>query len=200
MSIIVSMQSYITKRTPKMVRGMVMATIGAMGCAGSVLYLQLSAWASKWQPFMIFGVIAILDFIVLVGLLIFIKMGKFGQPAYDMGDGSDEEAKSAQSARGADDGAGGYDDIPQLPEVYDERILEAEEDNEASTMREGTYKEDVMIKSSRSKENGRLVQGSIQQLSTSTLGLEEFEYKEQKRASAYSKNKRSSVVSIPYND
>ena len=61
---------------------------------------------------MIFGVIAILDFIVLVGLLIFIKMGKFGQPAYDMGDGSDEEAKSAQSARGADDGAGGYDDIP----------------------------------------------------------------------------------------
>jgi hypothetical protein len=67
-------------------------------------------------------------------------------------------------------------------------------------MREGTYKEDVMMKSIRSKENGRLVQGSIQQLSTSTLGLEEFEYKEQKRASAYSKNKRSSVVSIPYND
>lgn len=49
-----------------------------------------------------------------------IFLGKFGQPSYDMDDGSDEAAKSA---RGADEGQGGYEDIPILPpepEIYEE--------------------------------------------------------------------------------
>jgi hypothetical protein len=39
---------------------------------------------------MIFGVIAIIDAFMLIFLLFMIKIGKFGQAAYDMGGGSDE--------------------------------------------------------------------------------------------------------------
>ena len=58
---------------------------------------------------MVFGVISIIDLCMLVFLLIMIKLGKFGQAAYDMGGGSDEEGKSV---RGDEDGEGGYADIP----------------------------------------------------------------------------------------
>ena len=66
-----------------------------------------------------------------------IFLGKFGQPSYDMDDGSEEAAKSART----DEGQGGYEDIPILPpepEIYDEQILEAEEMHEASTIRDNT--------------------------------------------------------------
>ena len=48
-----------------------------------------------------------------------ILLGKFGQPSDDMDDGSEEAAKSARS----EEGQGGYEDIPilpQEPEIYDE--------------------------------------------------------------------------------
>ena len=56
---------------------------------------------------------------MLLFLLLMIFLGKFGQPSYDMDDGSEEAAKSART----DEGQGGYEDIPILPpepEIYDE--------------------------------------------------------------------------------
>jgi hypothetical protein len=58
---------------------------------------------------MIFGVISIIDAAMLAFLLIMIKIGKFGAPAYDMDGGSDAEKKSAG---GSEEGQGGYEDIP----------------------------------------------------------------------------------------
>ena len=138
-----------------MIRGMIKAVIGCMGCIGSIIYLQIAGQALKWHAFMIFGVIAIIDAFMLIFLLFMIKIGKFGQAAYDMGGGSDEQ--SGKSVRGEEDGEGGYADIPQLPEVHEERILEANEEHEASTIREGTLKTstirddlDLMVHSKRS--------------------------------------------------
>ena len=144
---IVAIQSYVSKRTPKMIRGMINAVIGCMGCIGSIIYLQIAGWALKWHVFMIFGVIVIIDALMLVFLLIMIKIGKFGQPAYDMG----------KSVRGEEDGEGGYADIPQLPDVHEERILEANEEHEESTVRDETFREstikddlDLLVRSKRS--------------------------------------------------
>jgi hypothetical protein len=39
MGIPISMQSYVSKRTPKNIRGMIFAVIGAMGAVGSIVYL-----------------------------------------------------------------------------------------------------------------------------------------------------------------
>ena len=151
---IVAIQSYVSKRTPKMIRGMINAVIGCMGCIGSIIYLQIAGWALKWHVFMIFGVIVIIDALMLVFLLIMIKIGKFGQPAYDMGGGSDDEGKSV---RGEEDGEGGYADIPQLPDVHEERLLEANEEHEESTVRDETFREstikddlDLLVRSKRS--------------------------------------------------
>lgn len=101
---------------------------------------------------MIFGVISIIDIVMLCFLLMMIKIGKFGAPAYDMDGGSDVDAEGKSSSRGADEGEGGYADIPQLPEVFDEKILEANEEHEVSTIRTETIKDDVdlMIRSRRS--------------------------------------------------
>jgi len=150
MSVIVSTQSYVAKRTPKMIRGMIMAVMGVMGCIGSCFYLQIVGLADTKHSYMIFGVISIIDVIMLSFLLLMIKIGKFGAPAYDMDGGSDAEDKS--SSRGADEGEGGYADIPQLPEVFDEKILEANEEHEVSTIRTETIKDDVdlMMRSRRS--------------------------------------------------
>ena len=41
MAIVVTMQSYVSKRTPKNIRGMIYAVIGCMGAFGCILYLQL---------------------------------------------------------------------------------------------------------------------------------------------------------------
>lgn len=55
-----------------------------------------------------------------------------------MSGGSEED--EGKSVRGEEDGEGGYADIPQLPEVHEERILEANEEHEMDTVREGTLK------------------------------------------------------------
>lgn len=149
MSVIVVTQSYVAKRTPKMIRGMIMAVMGVMGCIGSCFYLQVVGLADKKHSYMIFGVISIIDAAMLAFLLIMIKIGKFGAPAYDMDGGSDAEKKSAE---GSEEGQGGYEDIPQLPDVFDEHILEANEEHEASTIRTETVKDDldIMMRSKRS--------------------------------------------------
>lgn len=39
MTIVVTMQSYVSKRTPKNIRGMIFAVIGVMSAIGSIIYL-----------------------------------------------------------------------------------------------------------------------------------------------------------------
>lgn len=94
MSVVVSTQSYVAKRTPKMIRGMIMAVMGVMGCIGSCFYLQIVGIADKKHSYMIFGVISIIDVVMLSFLLLMIKIGKFGAPAYDMDGGSAADDKS----------------------------------------------------------------------------------------------------------
>lgn len=40
--VIVAMQSYLSKRTPKMIRGIIFAVIGMVSSIGMILYLQLA--------------------------------------------------------------------------------------------------------------------------------------------------------------
>jgi hypothetical protein len=72
------MSSYISKRTPKNIRGMIFAVIGVMACFGTILYLQLYNALLFLGAWMSFAGIALIDFVMLVFLLIMIFMGKFG--------------------------------------------------------------------------------------------------------------------------
>lgn len=78
--IIVAMQSYVAKRTPKNIRGMIFAVIGVLGAFGSIFYLVLQSFLIKLTGFegMIFGTIAIIDAVWLVFLVAMILIGKFG--------------------------------------------------------------------------------------------------------------------------
>jgi hypothetical protein len=81
MVIVVVMQSYVSKRTPKNIRGMIFAVIGVMGAIGCIIYLQLYGLALNLWPeasWMAFGVIAAIDLLTLVFLLVSIGCGKFG--------------------------------------------------------------------------------------------------------------------------
>lgn len=81
MMIVVVMQSYVSKRTPKNIRGMIFAVIGVMGAIGCIIYLQLYGLALTLWPeaaWMSFAVIASIDCVTLVFLIICIGCGKFG--------------------------------------------------------------------------------------------------------------------------
>lgn len=80
MMIIVAMQSYVAKRTPKNIRGMIFAVIGVLGAFGSIFYLVLQSFLIKLTGFegMVFGTIAIIDAVWLVFLVAMILIGKFG--------------------------------------------------------------------------------------------------------------------------
>lgn len=106
MCVVISMTSYISKRTPKNIRGMIFAVIGSMSAIGSIFYLQIYNVLIRvfgW-PWLSFATMALLDSIVLIFLLIMIAIGKFGMAAPD----------TMEEERGADEGAGGYADIPKL--------------------------------------------------------------------------------------
>ena len=135
MMIIVVMQGYVAKRTPKMIRGITNAVMGIMGSLGSLPYLLMEGiFVKMWGARMVWGTMAFLDSLMLVFLVIMILMGKYGGPPHINDHASD---------RGADEGQGGYEDIPDLgPEggndkqkVYHEHILEASERFEESTYR-----------------------------------------------------------------
>jgi MFS family permease len=142
MSVVVSMTSYISKRTPKNIRGMIFAVIGSMSAIGSIFYLQiynaliiLFGW-----PWLSFATMALLDFVVLIFLLIMISLGKFGMAAPDT---MDED-------RGADEGAGGYADIPKLEgEGVDQADAEAMDSQRKESMaqeslRKGSIVDDLL--------------------------------------------------------
>jgi|LauGreDrversion4_2_1035121.scaffolds.fasta_scaffold126648_2 hypothetical protein len=78
MVIIVVMQSYVSKRCPKNVRGMVYAVIGILSSLGSILYLQTYNVLVQFGQFMAFGTVAIIDLVWLIFLLVMIVLGKYG--------------------------------------------------------------------------------------------------------------------------
>lgn len=83
MVLIVTTQSYVAKRTPKMIRGMIMGVLGFMSSGGIIIYLQLVRWmipnvvGYAW----VFGFVGALDIIALVFCVIMILCGKFGETA-----------------------------------------------------------------------------------------------------------------------
>jgi len=91
MIVIVMTQSYVSKRTPKNVRGMTFAMIGILGSFGSVLYLQLEKILVQYGQFMAFGTVALIDFIWLIFLGSMILIGKFGQAPAGVGDEDEGE-------------------------------------------------------------------------------------------------------------
>lgn len=112
---------------------MIFAVIGVMACFGTILYLQLYNALLFLGAWMSFGAIALINILMLTFLITMILMGKFGQAAPGTDEGEDQEDLEI---RGPDAGKGGYEDIPDLDknvEIYDEKILEADEEYERST-------------------------------------------------------------------
>lgn len=132
MMIIVVMQGYIAKRTPKMIRGIITALCGIFGSFGSIPSLALQAiFEKEFGPYMIWGVIAGLDSLMLIFVLIMIFLGYYGGPPHINDGASDQEEQ-----RGLDEGKGGYDDIPELEgygNVHQEHIMEASARDEEDT-------------------------------------------------------------------
>ena len=80
-AIIVAMQGYAVKRVPKMIRGIVMALIISLSGLGGVIYLQLCNLFMSTAPNMVFGLIGLFDVLVLIGIVIMIVAGKYGDVA-----------------------------------------------------------------------------------------------------------------------
>ena len=159
MVVIIAMQSYVSKRTPKNIRGMIFAVIGIASTIGNVLYLEIYNYLSvKFAQYMAFGVVAGIDLIMLIFVLIMIFLKKYGQPAAGTDEGEDAEE---MDLKGADLGIGNYNDIPVIEEdpraaIYDEKILEADEEYEVST-RKGS----ILPKVVKKDRKGSLHKGSI---------------------------------------
>ena len=130
--IIVVMQGYVAKRTPKMIRGIITALCGIFGSIGAFFYLLLQGiFVAKLGPFMIWGTFAFLDLLMLIFLVTMIFLGHFGNPPHINDGASDQEEQ-----RGLDEGKGGYDDIPELEgygNVHQEHIMEASARDEEDT-------------------------------------------------------------------
>lgn len=132
---------------------MIFAVIGAMGAVGSIIYLQVynvllksyqnAAWLS-------FGVIVLIDGLMLIFLLIMISFGKFGHAAA----GTEDEDAEVGNIRGPDAGPGGYADIPDLAEVEED---EAEYEN---TTHKGSLVESYKHKESKVNRES-LAKGSL---------------------------------------
>jgi hypothetical protein len=80
---VVTIMSFITKRTPKMVRGIIMNLFGAIGSFGCIVYLQLvrQTVPNIFGYSMCFGYVVVLDVISLILVMILIWCNKFGNTA-----------------------------------------------------------------------------------------------------------------------
>ena len=72
MCVVVTLCTYISKRTPKNIRGMIFAIIGVMGAIGSIVYLEIYNALFHYGTWMAFGVIAMIDSVML--LFVFNKL------------------------------------------------------------------------------------------------------------------------------
>ena len=79
--IVVAMQGYAAKRVPKMIRGLVMSLIVSLSSIGSIVYLQVTKPFYSSAPNMVFGWIGLFDGMVLIGVVICIMLGLYGDPA-----------------------------------------------------------------------------------------------------------------------
>ena len=135
--IIVAMQGYAVKRVPKMIRGITMALIIALSGLGGIIYLQTSKLFFKSAPNMVYGLIGVFDALVLIGILISIMLGKYGDAAPQedtFGEGNSQKNEKATADFIKDHEFD--DDIPDVPfskDLYDEHIPELSSDWEASS-------------------------------------------------------------------
>ena len=144
--IIVAMQGYAAKRVPKMIRGIVMSTIVSLSSAGSIVYLQVTKPFYDSAPNMVFGWLGIFDGIVLIGIVICIWLGYYGDPApqedtFGEGNSMKQENNTADFIKDED-----YldDDIPDVPffqDIYEEQIPELSSAHEASSYNPRARKE-----------------------------------------------------------
>lgn len=112
MIMIVSMQSYIAKRCPKNIRGMIFAVIGICCALGTVGYLQIYGYLARMFNSQVwaFATIAIIDAIWLVIIVFFILIGKYGAPAPGTDDQEDQEQLEIRGPDAGDD----IDDIKKI--------------------------------------------------------------------------------------
>lgn len=127
----VSMLSYLMKRIPKMVRGMMIAVISVASCVGSVIYLNLySLLLDKWKAadypdgyqHATFLSVIWIDLLVLAILAVVIPLGWYGMN--EGGHGGEEEPKEL-----------GYMDdaqVPDLPKNQDLEVIEEQDELETS--------------------------------------------------------------------
>lgn len=129
MVLIVTTQSYVAKRTPKMIRGMIMGVLGLASSIGIIIYLQLVRWmipnvvGYSWC----FGFVAGLDILMLVFCMIMIFAGKFGMTAPHEDEAVDGKPNSDQNDKNSHDNCSMSDDSGGFP-MGD--IYEADSDEE----------------------------------------------------------------------
>jgi len=135
MVLIVTTQSYVSKRCPKMIRGMIMGIVGVFTAIGGIAYLELIHYTVPevvgfgW----VFGWAAVLDALALAFLSVMICMGKYGQSAKHEDNALDEGQSHKPQSEGADS-FGSEDNMEGIP--FDQIIEEQEEDELMSTRRD----------------------------------------------------------------
>jgi len=133
MLVVISVMSYLAKRTPKMVRGVMFTLSGCCALLGSVVYLQLVRWTiPNIVPYSYcFGFVAILDIFVLVVLLILIAMNKFGNtaPQEDEANGIKPESDAVSASSRSSGQFSNESDGPK-GEIFESIIHEIDENDE----------------------------------------------------------------------
>jgi MFS family permease len=137
MVLIVVTQSYVAKRTPKMIRGMIMGVIGMFTSVGIIVYLQLVARTigpttnANMGYIWVFGYVAALDGVVLAFALVMIALNLFGnsaphEDAANEGPGrSDKVAGDSDGSFGSENADWPMGDIEELDE--DDEVTERDE-------------------------------------------------------------------------
>lgn len=150
MIVIVTMQSYVSKRCPKNIRGMIFAVIGIFSALGCVSYLQTyNLLDNIFGPSMAFGTIVLFDVVWLIVLLIFIAIGKYGNPAPGTDENEDQEALDVMGPIDAPIDPSQinkeieFEEKNQTP--YDAKMLDPDEEYERSSRR-GSFAAKVVKK------------------------------------------------------
>jgi hypothetical protein len=149
MVLIVTTQSYVAKRCPKMIRGMIMGIVGVFTSFGAIIYLQLIHFTVPSKTFSygwVFGWVAVLDVVALAFLLVMICLGKYGQSAAHEDNALDEGNSHKPQSEGADS-FGSEDNMEGIP--FDQIIEEQDDDELMSTRRDslkfGSVHEDLDV-------------------------------------------------------
>ena len=75
---VVCTQSYVAKRTPKMVRGTVFSWLAISSCIGCIIYLKVAYYTMLYLgPQWAFISVALIDLVFLIPVLVFIYFGMY---------------------------------------------------------------------------------------------------------------------------